>query len=228
MLARPSFLVAMHPRPGAFLFELNFQHGRAVRVCKRLPDLVALASFAEAFGIAGVIGQNFLGAGIRRAAAAETPGAVAARDRRPASCGCGRETGGEKPIRFQSPAPKPISTTLSSPAEAASAARAHPLAPQPCGRRQMGMIAEQLAQLGQADAGGPGQGRGIGEILRAGRAPAPPGLRTGRRSRPRPGNKGRDGSACRRAGPPPWHSASVRNRVTFSGLGGCVGQDGRQ
>ena len=42
----------------------------------------------------------------------------------------------------------------------------HPLAPQPRRRRQMGVIAEQVGQLGEADAGGAGQRAGVGEIFR--------------------------------------------------------------
>ena len=54
--------IGMHPNPDAFLFQRQFQYRRAVVRQQRLPDSVAFASLARAFGIAGVIGQNFLGA----------------------------------------------------------------------------------------------------------------------------------------------------------------------
>ena len=81
------------------------------------------------------------------------------------------------------------------------------------------MIAKQIAQFGQADARGARQRAGIGEIFGLLCAPAAPALRTTRRSRLRRDNKDRGGSACRRAGPRPWHSASVRNRRDIFGLG---------
>ena len=63
---RSDFLVRMHPAPGPFLFQRQFQHGRAIAVSEGFPDAAAFAFFPQAFGIAGVVGQYLLGPIARR------------------------------------------------------------------------------------------------------------------------------------------------------------------
>ena len=62
MLARPKLAFGMNPDPGAFLLDAdNSSTAGPSSVCSAFQMLVAFASLAQAFGIAGVIGQNFLG-----------------------------------------------------------------------------------------------------------------------------------------------------------------------
>jgi hypothetical protein len=91
------------------------------------------------------------------------------------------------------------------------------------------MVAEQIAQLGQAHAGLFRQRTGIGEGFPAlAGYPLRPAPGKGRHSRPRPCNKGPDGNRLQARKPAALASASVVNSRTFCGFGGRAAQEGRQ
>ena len=158
----------MHLHPGLAGFDANLQHGRGVGGVDRLPDAVALGALATAFGVAGVIGEDLPGPVPGRKVQQEdlrpVQGAVGARGH----AHLAEELAVEHRFRFKAGAEADLGHPV--PARQQFGRRLlHPHAPQPLGRGQMGMVAQQVAQLGQADAGGFRQRRRIGEVFGAGR-----------------------------------------------------------
>ena len=150
-MAAGPILVRMHAGPGAFLFQRQFQNRGPVLGDKGFPDLVAFAFLAEAFRIAGVIGQDFLGPVTRRQMQQEhlRPLHRAIGPRRHA--GEAEKLAVKNQFAFKTGAKADIDDLVVA-GQQRRGCPAHPFAAQPLGGRQMGVIAEQIAQLGLADA----------------------------------------------------------------------------
>jgi hypothetical protein len=160
----------MYFHPGLAGLDADFDHRWPVGRVQGLPDAIALAFLAHAFGIAGVIAEDFPGPVARRQLQHENLSTIERAIGAWRHAHLVEELAVKHRFRFEAGAEADLSDPI--PARQQFLGRAlDPHAPEPGNRRQMGMVAIEIAQLGQADARFPGQRRGIGEILRPRRNP---------------------------------------------------------